>query len=317
MDLFTARWSLSSGWSAPMPAWDGPGTLVQVFGDSDLREDAEPLRSVVDAFPRSAMIGCSTAGAILGAEVFDESITVAVARFERTTLAVEVEPADWADSAGVGLAIGKRLRDRGDDLRAVLVMADGLEVQGGPLANGLTEGTNGSAVITGGLAADGSRCERTWVLVDGRPQSSYVSAVGLFGAAVQVSHGSEGGWTILGPERLITRSQGNELLELDGCPALELYKTYLGENVSGLPGAAVLFPLGIRTGGAQDPLLIRTVLSVSESRQSLTFAEEVPVGASAQLMRATTGRLVDGAQTAAGCTWASALRRSWRPSCLS
>ncbi|MDQ1536098.1 MAG: hypothetical protein QOE58_491 [Actinomycetota bacterium] len=299
MDLFTARWSRSSGWSAPLPAWDGPGTLVLVFGDSDLLEDDTPLRPVVEAYPRSAMIGCSTVGAILGADIYDESVAVAVARFERTTLAVEVEPADRSDSAGVGLAIGKRLRDRCDDLRAVFVMADGFDVNGSALADGLTEGTNGTAAITGGLAGDGSHFERTWVLVDGHPRASYVSAVGLFGAAIEVSNGAEGGWTILGPQGVITRSDGNELLELDHRPALEVYEAYLGESVSDLPGTALMFPLGIRTGGPQDPLLIRTVLSVSEARQSMTFTDEVPEGATAQLMRGTTGRLVDAAQTAA------------------
>ena len=35
---------------------------------------------------------------------------------------------------------------------------------------------------------------------------------------------------LLVPERLITRSKGNVLYELDGHSALELYKKYLGEN---------------------------------------------------------------------------------------
>ena len=299
MDLFTAGWSRSSGWSAPLPAWDGPGTLVLVFGSPDLLEDDSPLKPVVDAFRGSAMIGCSTPGTILDWGVYDESLAVAVVRFERTTVAVEVAPANRSDSAGLGLAIGKRLRDRGDELAAVFVLADGFDVKGSALADGLTEGTGGSAVITGGLAGDGSRFQRTWVLVDGHPRTSYVSAVGLFGSAIEVGNGSDGGWTILGPERVITRSEGNELLELDGRPALELYKTYLGDRVSGLPGTALLFPLGIRAGAPDDPLLIRTVMSVDEERQSMTFTDDVPEGSTAQLMRGTTERLVDAAQTAA------------------
>ncbi len=60
MDLSTARWNRNGGWSAPLPAWDGPGTLVLVFGSSVLLDDDTPLRAVVDAYPSSAMIGCST-----------------------------------------------------------------------------------------------------------------------------------------------------------------------------------------------------------------------------------------------------------------
>lgn len=299
MDLLTAGWNRTTGWSTPLPAWDGPGTLVLVFGSPDLLEDDAPLRAVVDAFPRSAVIGCSTSEEILDAAVYDESLTVAVARFERTSLAVEAEPVIRSESADVGRTLGKRLRERGDDLAAVFVLGDGIDVNGSTLAEGLTEGTGGSAVITGGLAGDGSRFERTWVLVDGRPVVSHVVVVGLYGTALEVGHGSDGGWTILGPERVITRSEGNMLLELDGHPALELYKRYLSERVSGLPATALLFPLAIRTGASGDSELIRTVLSVDESRQSMTFTDDVPQGSTAQLMRGTSERLVDAAQTAA------------------
>ena len=299
MELFTAQWSRSDGWSMPLPAWDGPGTLVLVFGSSDLLDDDTGLRPIVDAFPSSAMIGCSTSGQILDTGVYDEPLTVAVARFERTALALEVEPVSASSSAEVGRTIGTRLRERGDDLAAVFVLSDGLDINGTALAQGLTKGTGGSAVITGGLAGDGSRFERTWVLVDGRPQAAHVTAVGLYGAALEVGHGFEGGWSVLGPERVITRSEGNVLLELDGLPALELYKTYLGERAAGLPATALLFPLAIRNNQTASGELVRTVLAVDESRQSMTFAGDVPQGATAQLMRGSTEGLVDAAAVAA------------------
>ena len=299
MDKFTARWTPASGWSAPLPAWDGPGTLVMVFGGSELLDDDAPLRAVVAAFPRSAVMGCSTSGEILGSGIFDGSVTVAVARFERTVLALEAEPVHGSDSAEVGRALGTRLLARGDDLAAVFVLSDGIAVNGSALAAGLTAGTRGSAVITGGLAGDGSRFERTWVLVDGRPAVSSVTAVGLYGTELEVGYGSNGGWTVLGPERVVTRSEGNVLLGLDGQPALELYKSYLGERVSGLPATALLFPLAVRAPGAADRELVRTVLGVDEARQSMTFAGDVPEGSTAQLMRGTSERLVDAAQLAA------------------
>jgi hypothetical protein len=299
MDKFTARWTPASGWSASLPAWDGPGTLVMVFGGSELLDDDAPLRAVVAAFPGSAVIGCSTSGEILGSGILDGSVTVAVARFERTVLALETEPVLGPDSAEVGRAIGTRLLARGEDLAAVFVLSDGIVVNGSALAAGLTEGTEGKAVITGGLAGDCSRFERTWVLVDGHPAVSSVTAVGLYGAELEVGYGSNGGWTVLGPERVITRSEGNVLLELDGQPALELYKSYLGDRVSGLPATALLFPLAVRAPGAVDRELVRTVLGVDEARQSMTFAGDVPEGSTAQLMRGTSERLVDAAQLAA------------------
>ena len=57
--------------------------------------------------------------------------------------------------------------------------------------------------------------------------------------------------------RQITRSEGNVLFELDGKPALELYKTYLGEHAAGLPATGLLFPLNIRRP-EQERTLVRT-----------------------------------------------------------
>ena len=36
MEQVTARRDMSTGWSTPLPSWDGPGTLVVVFGGTEL-----------------------------------------------------------------------------------------------------------------------------------------------------------------------------------------------------------------------------------------------------------------------------------------
>ena len=126
-----------------------------------------------------------------------------------------------------------------------------------------------------------------------------VSAVGFYGDHVMVSHGSQGGWDSFGPVRTVTRSEGNVLYELDGKPALALYKTYLGEKAKELPSSGLLFPISLldTEGGARN--VVRTLLSVDHEAQSLTFAGDVPQGAKVQLMKAHFDRLVDGAQNAA------------------
>jgi hypothetical protein len=153
--------------------------------------------------------------------------------------------------------------------------------------------------VTGGLAGDGDRFKRTWVVKDGHPVGGYVTAVGLYGAAVRLTHGSKGGWDLFGPERLITRSQGNVLYELNHKPALQLYKDYLGELASGLPGTALHFPLAIRQNQENAKRLVRTILAIDETAGSLTFAGDMPQGAYAQFMRANFDHLIQGASDAA------------------
>ena len=97
----------------------------------------------------------------------------------------------------------------------------------------------------------------------------------------------------------MTRSQGSVLYELDGKPALELYKTYLGDRASGLPATGLLFPLAMRSDTDDERTLVRTLLSVDETNQSMTFAGDIPQGSLVQLMRANFDRLIDGASGAA------------------
>ena len=96
------------------------------------------------------------------------------------------------------------------------------------------------------------------------------------------------------------RSRGNILFELDGEPALDLYSRYLGEeDVKGLPGTALLFPLRIRNPERPDHDIVRTVLAVDRDARSMTFAGDVPEGWVAQLMRGNFNRLAAGAAKAA------------------
>ncbi len=58
---------------------------------------------------------------------------------------------------------------------------------------------------------------------DSAPEKDIIAALGLYGDRLRVGYGSLGGWDSFGPARLITRSKGNVLYELDGKSALELY----------------------------------------------------------------------------------------------
>src|SRR5262249_28678903 len=133
----------------------------------------------------------------------------------------------------------------------------------------------------------------------GRTGDRIVAAVGFYGDHVQIGHGSQGGWDIFGPERLVTRAHNNVLYELDGKPALELYERYLGDRASALPAAALLFPVALRTSEWDSEPIVRTVLAVDEAQQSMTFAGDLPEGSRARLMHANLDRLVQGASHAA------------------
>ena len=299
MQIETFTHALDGTWSKPLPAHlDSPQTLVLAFGAPSYGIDSrQALQQLRDAFPNAVLTGCSTAGEIFEGAVYDDTLSVAVVRFDRTRIKRALTSlSDPADSLEAGKKLAQQLASA--ELRAVFVLSDGLLVNGTALVRGLSEHLPPGTPISGGLAGDGSRFARTWVLEGSEPRAGAVCAVGLYGSALRVGLASGGGWSAFGPERRITRASGRVLYELDGQPALDLYKSYLGKLASELPGAALRFPLSVKqTSDSQEPL-VRTILGMDESDRSLTFAGDIPQGGTAQLMRASNLHLVEGAAEA-------------------
>jgi hypothetical protein len=141
-------------------------------------------------------------------------------------------------------------------------------------------------------------------------------AIGFYGKHLSLVSSSFGGWKGFGTTRQITRYQGNILYELDGKPALDLYKRYLGDYAADLPASGLLFPfsmlsaegsevgiirtiLGINEAEGSEVGIIRTILGINEAEGSLILAGDLIENGYLQLMHASTDALVDGAQTAA------------------
>lgn len=304
MELKTFHHDASQGWSVDsFPALDSERTLVFVFAAPETIVQDAPLRGLAQAYPQAHWIGCSTAGEIVGGQLRDGAVAVAVVRFAHSRIASAQTEISAEDSRAAGLRLARQLDPQG--LRAVYVLAEGLDINGSDLVAGLGEGLPAQVVVTGGLAGDGARFSGTWVLGRHGPQRKAAVAVGLYGNRLRVGHGLRGGWEGFGPERRITRARGNVLYELDGKPALALYKEYLGEHAARMPGAALNFPLSIRAAAPGSEAVVRCIAAVDEAAQSMTFAGDMPAGCIARLMRADIERLIRGAGEGAGDALAS------------
>lgn len=298
MQIEQSKWSDTLGWHPTSPGKSGiEAQLVLLFGDPAVLRVGAYWTDLKQAFPQAHFLGCSTAGEIYGTQVVDQSLIATAVHFSHTQVqgcAIQLQVGESSFAAGERL--GKAMALQG--LAHVFVLSDGLQVNGSDLVKGLMQSLPEGVAITGGLSADGDRFQETLVLWDGTPKQGTIAALGFYGDRLKVGYGSMGGWSPFGPERVITASQGNTLYQLDGQPALQLYKKYLGEHAPGLPATGLLFPLSLRTG-ADDRRLVRTILSIDEAAQSLTFAGDLPQGSYAQLMHANVDRLVDGAMGAA------------------
>lgn len=294
------NWTPNKGWEQTTNnGLNGSANFVTVFGSRNALSDPARFNEIKAFYPNAQIVAGTTSGEIFNDSVYDDSITVSAVEFEKTKLkTVKANINDHnGDSYATGAALAKELMAE-QGLKHVFVLSDGLKVNGSELARGLNETLQNKVSVTGGLAGDAAKFEKTLVGLNDAPGEGNIVAVGFYGDALKVGFGSVGGWDVFGVERQVTKSKGNVLYELDGQPALDLYKMYLGDKAKELPGSALLFPLGMKTNEDSESL-VRTVLAVNEEDKSMTFAGDIPEGATVRLMKANFDKLIDGAGNAA------------------
>jgi hypothetical protein len=271
--------------------------LVIGFGSSDLVSQEKSFLDIKNKYPNAQIALCSSAGEIFQKEVLDDTISLVAMQFESTTIQTsEISIDDFESSYEAGKILVNKFSQ--EKLKLILVFSDGGKVNGSELVKGMNDFKKNGVLITGGLAGDGSRFERPFVGLNQVAQSGKILAIGFYGDNIVLSHGSFGGWESFGLERTITKSNANVLFEIDGKSALGLYKTYLGKYAEELPSSALLFPLSIKLSDSQDPI-VRTILSIDNENESITFAGDIPEGSKIRFMKANFDKLIDAAADAA------------------
>ena len=271
--------------------------LVVGFGSRDLISDPSSFKKIRERFPNSELLLCSSAGEIYDTEVVDHTISLAAISFSKTTIKTcEIDINDYTSSFEAGKSLINTFSQ--ENLKVVFVLSDGGKVNGSELVKGMNSVKKENLLITGGMAGDGAKFEKTYVGLNKVPEIGKIIAVGFYGNHLEVSHGSIGGWESFGLEREVTKANENVLFEIDGKNALDLYKTYLGKYAEELPGSALLFPLSIKLDNSEN-IIVRTILSIDEKKQCMTFAGDIPVGSKVRFMKANFDRLIDAASDAA------------------
>lgn len=299
MELSTFQYKPQKGWTVGrFPDWDSDNTLVLIFASPACCNNPEPIQELASFYQKAKIAGCSSAGEIFQDSLEDESLSVAVVRFENTEIRqAQADVSRAKQSFQAGEQIAEQLND--PQLLALFVLSDGLHVNGSELVKGLNSRVSEGVAITGGLAGDGSDFKQSWTIFDGRVESNKVVCIGFYGTHFHLGYGFKGGWDLFGPLRRVSRSKGNILYSLDDKPALDLYKEYLGEKAADLPSSGLLYPLAIQDSQANEPRqLVRTILGIDEEAHALIFAGDIPEGWYAQLMRANFDRLIDSANEA-------------------
>ncbi|MBC3934617.1 FIST signal transduction protein [Undibacterium rugosum] len=272
--------------------------LVLVFASISHFENPDFLAHLRRLLPDAQLLGCSTAGEISAQGVSTQTVVVTGIRFNSAQFQIvsaTLSGMEYSEQAGRTLAAQLSR----DGLRAVSVFGQGVGINGSALIDGIVAELGQALPVTGGLAGDNGSFSRTYTLGPAGVSDNQVVALGLYGKNLTFTHGSYGGWRPFGPVRKVTRCEDNILYELDGAPALDIYKKYLGDYAADLPGSGLLFPFEMLSHLRESLGQIRTILGINEQDGSLILAGSINPDGYLRLMHAQTNELVDGAETAA------------------
>ena len=272
--------------------------LVLVLGNRYMLEDANIYQDIKTLFPDGQIVFGSTCAEISSNDVNQQSITITAIEFEKSTFVIKTSNIknNNQDSYKVGQDLIQQLPK--DNLKHVFVISEGSFVNGSKLTQGMNSVTQNNLLITGGLCGDDDRFEKTIAGYNENPKEGQLIAIGFYGDTLEVTFSIYGGWTPFGPERIVTKSDDNILFELDGQPALDLYKTYLGDKAKDLPGAALLYPLNVKVQIDDQPI-VRSILNIDETNNSVILAGDIPENAKVQLMMTNVDNIANASERAA------------------
>ncbi len=270
--------------------------VLLVFTGVNLIENNNILSFLAATFKNAQIISATTAGEINQTNVEENSIICSAIQFEKTPIETVVDNlSNYKNSFDFGVNLGKKLNK--ENLTHIFMLSDGNLVNGDDLLTGIKSEIGENIQISGGIAGDGDRFQKTYVGLNENYKEGNVVLMGLYGNHIHVGTGKKAGWDVFGPEKTITKSDGNFLHEIDGENALDMYKTYLGRYAKELPASALLFPISIKTED-HNFFIVRTILSIDNENKIMKFAGNVPEGSTIRFMKSNFDRLVLAASEA-------------------
>jgi len=224
------------------------------------------------------VFGASSSGEIVvgtTSEPIREGCIVALLLdLDRSAYGIRLVDQDGRGSHALGVAAGRWARatfDRGP----IVVLAAGLTNDGEQIVQGLKSEIGPDAPIFGGFAGDDWKLTRTYVFTGRKVSSEGILVLTFDGDRVTLDGVASSGWVAVGAEKIVTKAEGNTVLTIDGVPALDVYKDYLGlTNDTDL--IIPEYPLQIQRDGYS---VLRAALMALPEKRALVFAGTVPEGA--------------------------------------
>jgi len=277
--------------------------LAIVFASSKF--DQEKMLAGVRSVSKDALlVGSSTAGEITTEGPANKpSVAVMLIKSDQIRFYAAAGEGIKADARAAGKAAADKVKElAGAELKAFMMIPDVLVGNGADIVRGVLDSLGEHFPVVGGASGDDFKFVKTFQYLNDKVYSGTVVGLGLVGN-FKIGIGVKHGWLPVGSPMKVTKSAGAVLHELDGKPAINIYRDYFGAEEAKklqeetLAKLAITYPLGMQVVGSEE-MLIRDPITVDE-KGSITCAAEIPEGSDIRLMIGSREEAVKVAKVAA------------------
>ncbi|MBU1564978.1 MAG: FIST C-terminal domain-containing protein [Proteobacteria bacterium] len=252
----------------------------------------EVMQGIQVICPDIPLCGCSGSG-IISHEGCDEA-THSLVLMAITSTRMRFHPFIFPNLAKepekIGTEIAETLRPiiaEAASNRLLFLFTDGLTVNVNALFRGMERSLEQHLDIVGGSAGNDFQGRDTYQFCNGLVFSDAVAGVlvsGDFNYRIGVTHGSKP----VGLFRTITRVEKNLILEIDGLPALDMLRDFIGEErVRDFGHILNLFELGEQFAGQgyDEDIINRAIIGLDRERGGIRLAVEIAEGTRIRITR--------------------------------
>lgn len=259
------------------------------------------LQAVQETCHPRALVGCSSAGEFTDAAAGAGSACALALRSSAIQFTAGVGRGLRADRTGAAKELAasfQGMRAHRYPYRSALLLTDALAGHTEDLIEQLTVLTGGTYQFFGGGAGDDARFQRTHVFCGSEAIPDAVVALEIL-SANPVGIGVGHGWEPASPGMRVTDAADNQLNSLNAVPAAEIFEEHAEATgqVFDVQNPLPFFLHNVIGIATEQGHKLRVPLGVS-ANQSIACAADVPVGATAHIMRTTASSAADAAACA-------------------
>ena len=227
-----------------------------------------------------ALVGCTTAGEIIDNVLHEKSLALLLLDVDPSVFRIKLTEYKEQDMISAAVEIGDFVKDSFEN-PGVLLMSGGLAIDAQRLVQGISATLSKPLPIYGGLAGDDLEMLRTIAFTHEKTTENGAASLVFDTDRVEMTGLAISGWEPIGGVNVITKAEGNQVFEINGEPAYDVFVRYFGLTEAEtkhdqLIGVQTNYPLQMLREGGKS--ILRSPLLIHRDSKSISLAASVQVG---------------------------------------